>query len=559
MRRVLRGRGVASGVAVGRVLRIERGDLPLSPEPIPPAEVESEVARLGRAREAARDEISALRERVVQTLGETCASMLDAQRLILDDPGLLRATERGIRGEGVSASWALSRAVSEVARKFEAIDDLHFRERGGDLEEVHRRLQRLLADRPEPAAEGAGGPAVVVARALGPSDAAVLARAGIVGIATDLGGPTSHAAILAQALGLPAVVGTGSATSFARAGAGVVVDGDAGEIVFDPEPADLDRARARREAWLAREAVIAEGRDLPAATKDGVEVVLRANIEFAEELPSVIRFGARGVGLYRSEFLFLAHAPSFPGEEEHYRAYREIADKVAPHAAVIRTLDLGGEKYFHEVLEGEGETNPVLGLRAVRLCLSRPDVFRPQIRGILRAAAHGDVRVMIPLVTTAEEIREVRRILAEEAESLKADGKPCRGDMPVGIMVETPAAALTADLLARESDFLSLGTNDLIQYALAVDRGNASVAYLYDPLHAAVLRMIRGVAEAGRAAGIPVSLCGEMAADPALAPLLVGLGLRELSMQPRAIGAVRDSIRAMVAAEAERKAEEAIR
>ena len=540
---VLSGMGVSPGVAVGRIVRLVRGDLPRGPEPIPQDAVPRELERFEAAREAARAEIARVREQVVGLLGESCASMLDAQRLMLDDPGLVRATRRGIEAGPWSAAWALREAVAAVARKFEAIEDLRFRERGGDLEEVHHRLQRLLADAPEaPGMEGAG-PSVIVARSLGPSDAALLSRNRVTAIVADLGGPTSHTAILARALGIPAVTGVAGAVARARAGALALVDGDAGTAVFDPDPEALRVADRGREAWIAREAKVAEGRELPAVTRDGIEVVLRANIELAQELPAVIRFGARGIGLYRSEFLFLERAPALPTEEEHYRAYREICEKVAPHPAVIRTLDLGGEKYFHEVLGGP-ESNPVLGLRAIRLCLQRPEILRPQLRGLLRAAAHGDVRVLIPFVTTEGEVRELRRILAEEAGSLRAEGRPIRADLPVGIMIETPAAALTSDRLARAADFLSLGTNDLIQYALAVDRGNSAVSYLYDPLHPAVLRMIRTVVEAGRGRGVPVSLCGEMAADPALAVLLLGLGLRELSMPPRSIGAVREAVRA---------------
>lgn len=559
MRALLRGRGVSPGVAVGRILRLESEPAPSRRESIPEDRVESETARFHAAREAARGELHHLRERVRQSLGETCASMLDAQRLILDDPGLVHATEDGISRERVSAPWALHVAVRDMLRRFEEIENVYFRERGGDLDDVHARLQRLMAEQPrrEEAAQSSGGPTVVVARRLGPSDAGALARRGVIALASDLGGPTSHTAILAQALGIPAVVGVSGLAATTRTGDEIVVDGETGEVLVEPTAEDLRSASVRRDAWLEREAAMAAARDLPAVTRDGAHIVVRANIEFAEEVSAVLRFGARGVGLYRSEFLFLARAPELPSEEEHYRTYREIAERLAPHPAVIRTFDLGGEKYFHDVLE-TAEPNPVLGLRAVRLCLQRPEIFRPQIRGLLRAAAHGDVRVMIPLVTAPEEVREVRRILAEEARALREDGKPCRADLPLGIMVETPAAALTADLLAGEADFFSIGSNDLIQYALAVDRGNASVAYLYDPLHPAVLRMIRRVVEAGRGRGVPVALCGEMAADPTLAELLVGLGLREFSVQPRAVAGVRDAIRLVDVRRAEKLAEEAL-
>jgi phosphotransferase system enzyme I (PtsI) len=298
----------------------------------------------------------------------------------------------------------------------------------------------------------------------------------------------------------------------------------------------------RESAWVS-------ARELPAVTRDGVEVTLRANVEFLEEAAAAMRFGAAGIGLYRSEFLYVATAPDLLSEEEQLHTYRELAARVAPHPVVIRTLDLGGEKYFHDVLE-RAEPNPVLGLRGLRLCLRRPELFRPQLRALLRAAAGADLRILLPMVTTPAEVREVRRLLDRESDDLRSRGIPCRPNVTLGVMIETPAAAGIADLLAREADFLSVGTNDLIQYALAVDRGNPSVAPIYDPLHPAILRLLRFVLRAGAAAGVPVSLCGEMAADPALTPVLLGLGFRELSCPPRAIPPVRDAVRALVAADA---------
>ena len=399
------------------------------------------------------------------------------------------------------------------------------------------------------------GPIVVVAQAIGPSDTVALASKGVVALAADLGGPTSHAAILAQAFGLPAVVGLGHAACDVRVGEIVIVDGDRGEVVIDPDPARLVEARQRHDAWVTEESAWEAARDVPSVTKDGVEIVVRANIEFPDEADVAMRFGAKGIGLYRSEFLFIARAPSLPDEEDHYRTYRDVAERVAPYPAVIRTLDLGGEKYFHEVLD-RAEPNPVLGLRGLRLCLKRPEIFVPQLRALLRAAAHANLRILLPLVTTVDEVKEVRRILAREAATLQSVGADCRADVPLGVMIETPAAAMTADLLAKEADFLSIGTNDLIQYALAVDRGNPSVAALYEALHPAVVRMLRFVVRAGKSRGIPVTLCGEMAAAPDLIPTLLGLGLRELSCPPRAVPRVRDAIRTTEIATALREIEE---
>jgi len=554
--RVFRGVGVSPGVAVGRALPWHPGSEPQPQRtPRPGATPADEIGRFETARSAARDELRLLRARLMTTLGESHAAILDAQSLLVDDPALVVEVEESLRKDGVSASFAVHATIESYLARFNDIEDRYLRDRAGDLRDLQRRLVRLLEPVPGTDAPPPDGPIVVVAPAIGPSDTVALARDGVVALAADHGGPTSHTAILAQAFGLPAVIGLGDVASGVRVGAIVIVDGDRGEIVIDPEPARLVEARAQHDLWVTREDAWAATRDLPTVTRDGVEVILRANVEFPDEAAVAMRFGAAGIGLYRSEFLFVARAPHLPVEEDHYRTYRDLADRVAPHPVVVRTLDLGGEKYFHEVLE-RAEPNPVLGLRGLRLCLKRPEIFVPQLRALLRASAHANIRVLLPLVTSVEEIREVRRIMAREAETLRGAGAQCRPDVPLGVMIETPAAAMTADLLAREVDFLSIGTNDLIQYALAVDRSNESVSALYEPLHPAVLRMIRFVVRAAKAANVPLSLCGEMAASPELVPTLLGLGLRELSVPPRAVPRVREAIRTTEIARASREIEE---
>jgi phosphotransferase system enzyme I (PtsI) len=554
--RIFRGVGVSPGVAVGRALPWQPT---ASPEPQrrprPGAAPADELRRFEAARSAARDELCSLKARLMTALGESYASILDAQSLLVDDPSLIAEVEHRVRVDGVSASYAVHGAIDAYLARFESIEDRYLRDRAGDLKDFQRRMVRLLEPGGGTEAPPPDGPLVIVAQAIGPSDTVALARDGVVALAADLGGPTSHTAILAQAFGLPAVIGLGDAARAVRVGAIVVVDGDRGEVVVEPDAARLVDARARHDAWLTREDAWAASRDLPAVTRDGVEIVIRANIEFPDEAATAVRFGAHGIGLYRSEFLFVARAPKLPDEEDHYRTYSDLAARVAPHPVVVRTLDLGGEKYFHDVLE-RAEPNPVMGLRGLRLCLKRPHLFLPQLRALLRASAHANLRVLLPLVTSVEEVREVRGILAREAASLREAGIPCRPDVPLGAMIETPAAAMTADHLAREADFLSIGTNDLIQYTLAVDRGNPTVASLYEPLHPAVLRMLRFTIRSGRAAGVPVALCGEMAAAPALIPVLLGLGLRELSCPPRAVPRVREAIRATDLARAVRDIEE---
>ncbi|ANM28820.1 hypothetical protein ABI59_03160 [Acidobacteria bacterium Mor1] len=538
----LEGLGVSAGVAVGTAVLLHAQTVPVVPKPVPPERVADEIQRFHDARAQARKEIESLRERVRDQLGEQYAGILDAQLLIVDDRRLVSLTAQKIRIGRVSAGWALSEVSGEFLRAFDQVEDEYIRERGGELRDVQQRLLRILGGNQTPKTEMRDGPKVIVAHNLGPTDAIALAQQNVVGLATDVGGRTSHMAILAQALSLPAVIGLHDASSRVQDGDPLILDGDRGHLVLDPEPAEVDSARERIDAHLARETAMVAASGLPAITRDGVEVVLRANIEFPEEMRMAQRFGAQGIGLYRSEFLFLSRAPELPTEEEHYQTYLSIGQACDPHPAIIRSLDLGGEKYFHEVL-AQSEPNPVLGLRAIRLCLKRPDIFLPQLRGFLRAAAECRLQLMIPLVTRAEEITAVRQLLKEQAEILRAEGKAANPDVPLGIMIEVPAAALAADIFGQEADFFSIGTNDLIQYALAVDRGNESVSRLYEPLHPAVIRMIRMVVESADRNGIPVSLCGEMAADPRYAGLLVGLGLRELSIQPRSLGPVRQRIR----------------
>jgi len=553
--KVFHGMGVSPGVAVGRALPWNPASVPDPPRSRRPGvSADDELSRFAAARNAARTELRALKTRLQTTLGESYAAILDAQTLLVDDPALVAEVEHGIGNDGYSASFAVHATIEAYLLRFENIEDLYLRDRAGDLRDLQRRFARLLEPVPGTDAPPPEGPIVVVAQSIGPSDTVALARDGVVGLATDQGGPTSHSAILAQAFGLPAVIGLSDVARNVRVGEIVIVDGDRGEVVIDPEPTRLAEARLQHDLSASREDAWEATRDLPTVTRDGVAVTLRANVEFPDEAAVAMRFGADGIGLYRSEFLYVSRAPRLPDEEEHYRTYRDLAARVAPHPVVIRTLDLGGEKYFHEVLE-RAEPNPVLGLRGLRLCLKRPEIFVPQLRALLRAAAHADLRVLLPLVTSVEEVREVRKIMAREAQSLIAAHAQCRADVPLGAMIETPAAAMTADLLAREVEFLSIGTNDLIQYALAVDRGNPTVSALYERTHPAVLRMIRFVVRSAKAANVPLSLCGEMASDPDLVPTLLALGLRELSCPPRAVPRVREAIRTTEIARAVRELE----
>jgi phosphotransferase system enzyme I (PtsI) len=556
---VVEGMGVSSGVAVGRAYLLHAEPLPIVPDPVPPERVDSEIETFHRARERAAAELDQVKARIAEELGQSYAGIFDAQKLVLEDSHLVQETVKRIRVGRVSARWALKEVVDGLTRRFHAVEDEYIRERGGELLDVQRRLQRLL--RGETGSRRQlpdDGPLVVVAHAVGPSDAVLLAGRQVVGLATDVGGRTSHTAILAQALSLPAVVGLRDLSRRVRAGDPIVLDGDSGQVIVSPDPTATAEAEERRKLSQALESSMVGAAHAPAVTADGTEITLRANIEFPAEVERAIAFGAQGIGLYRSEFLFLSRAPAMPDDEDHANTYAEICAKMAPDPVVIRTFDLGGEKYSHHVMQSE-EVHPVLGLRGIRLCLRRHDIFLPQLRGLLRAAAiHDNLRIMLPLVTSAEEIREVRTLIEREAASLRSEGQAARADVPLGIMIEVPGAALAADSLAREADFFSIGTNDLVQYALAVDRRSDSMADRYQPTHPGVLRMIQYSVEAAREHGIPVSICGEMAADPRLVILLVGLGLRELSVQPRAIAGVREAVRALSLGDARGAAQNAL-
>ncbi len=555
----LRGIGVSAGIAIGRALVLEGPNVAIFRLDLPRGEADREVARLQRAVRRAWRQLRHLRDRVRSEAGEAYARVFEAQILILKDRSLHQETASLIRREDVNAEWAFHTVVGRYTQVFSQLGDQALKDRGTDIEDVEARVQAILtgSKRRHDLSELTDD-VIVVSSSLSPSDAAGLNREHVIGLAIDGGGPTSHTAIIASALGIPAVAGLRDASSRVRTGDILALDGASGLLVLSPPDEETAAWRDRRTRQAQRELDLMMLRDQPAVTREGLRVRLQANVELLEEMLAARRFGAEGVGLYRSEFLYLHEAPGLPDEEAHYRAYRELAERALPHDVVIRTLDLGGEKYFSTILERR-ETNPVLGLRGIRLCLKREDLFRSQLRGILRAAAHGKVRVMFPMVSGLHELRRARAVFDDVRRELLAERVPCDPEVPLGIMIEVPAAALIVDRLAPEVDFFSIGTNDLIQYSLAIDRGNESVSYLYQPLHPAILGLIRGVVEAAARAGRRVSVCGEMAASPVSAVVLIGLGITELSMNPAAIPTVKQVIRALSAADARALVEEALR
>ncbi len=532
----LLGIPASPGVAIGRVLPVDRRRARVPRYHVQPEQIDSEIARLDKA---VKDSVAQL-HLIRQSLGEgEQGAILEAHGMMADDPTLLEGSRQLIREELLNAEWALRRMVREMTEKLGS--EGYLADRRADLEEVCDRIvHNLIGEQPVGAAVPSED-SVIVAPDLATADAAVLLSSGkIKGLVTDFGSKTSHTAILARALEIPCVVGAGQASEIARAGDVIAVDGHTGEVLITPEPDEIVRFESLRAEAKSRDAALLEEKDLPALTLDGRRLNLFANIEFPEEVPSVLAHGGEGVGLYRTEFLYL-NREGLPSEEEHFRAYSGILKAMAPRPVVIRTLDLGGDKL--PVGQRSHEPNPALGLRAIRFTLRHPQLFRTQIRALLRASIHGEVRIMLPMVAAVGELREARAQIEAVRADLLREGVEVAAKIPVGIMIETPAAALAADRLAKECDFFSIGTNDLIQYSLAIDRGNRDVAYLYRPLHLGVLRLIQASVDGAKAAGIEVAMCGEMAGDPAYALVLLALGLDTLSVNPSDIPAVKRVIR----------------
>jgi phosphoenolpyruvate-protein phosphotransferase (PTS system enzyme I) len=555
---VLRGRGVSDGVAIGTTARLQSRDHEVFRFPVAESAIEDEVARFREAVAQTRREIQRTGEQVRRQVGEDLAGVFDAYDLILCDELYAGAIESCIRTDQVNAEWAVHRTATALGERFARIESEHLRERGDDLRDVTRYLFRALQGISHHELSEIPGGVIVIADELTPSEALRLGRQGIVGLALEGGGPNSHTAIVARALSLPLIVGIGPLGESLRDRQVAVLDGRDGTLIIEPDAATLERYRAEQRAITVFTESLARDRDLPAVTLDGAEVELLANIEFPDEIAEARRYGARGIGLYRSEFLYIEKSPNLPTEDEHYELFRTMLEELAPHPVIVRTFDLGGRKLAREVMDVD-EENPSLGLRGIRLTLARPKIFRTQLRALFRAAVHGDLWIMVPLVSCIEEVRKFRDFCQDVVRELDREGVAHRAEVPLGAMVEVPAAAWIADHLARELDFLSIGTNDLIQYTLAVDRSNEHVASLYQPLHPAILHTLRRVADAGANGGARISVCGEMAANPRYAPVLVGAGLRHLSMSPLSIPLVKDAIRRLDAAAAREFFDECLR
>lgn len=549
---------VGSGVVVGRVFVIHEGQPLRAPERlIDPADAPAELERFELARRTAIEELNAVHKAAAADMGDEAAKIFLFHIGALSDRAILGPIRRMIEEDGYAAEFAASESIGAMAKKFASHPDTTFATKVNDLHDLGARLIRHLTGSRARTMGHLAPNTVIVARDLTPSQTAAFDRSKVIGFATDLGGLTSHTAIVARALGLPAVVGLKELTRFARDGQEIAIDARRGQVVLDPDKLTLDNAARDQERADRSRISMSEDFEKPAITSDGVPIALMGNIEFPNEVDAVLGKGGSGVGLYRTEFLYLT-SDHEPTEEEHTQAYIDCVKRLGGKPLTIRTVDLGADKYTQKRSEVP-ERNPFLGLRSIRYCLQNTDMFRRQLRAILRASAHGPMRVMFPLVTNIAEFRQGKYFLHEAMEDLDDAGEAYDKQIPVGMMVEVPAAALQAASFAREVDFFSIGTNDLVQYTLAVDRINERVASMYTPIHPAVLKLIRDVSRVSRKADIPVSCCGESAAEPEFAALLIGLGVRTLSVTASSIPALKRAVRGLDSKRCERIAQKAIR
>jgi phosphoenolpyruvate-protein phosphotransferase (PTS system enzyme I) len=536
----LKGTGVSPGIAVGQALIVERDAAPVFRLILAPEEVEREVERLTRAVEASRAQLQAIKDRLSREAALPHAYIFDAHLLMLEDRLLRDRALAVIREDHVNAEWALRTVSDQLHALFNEFTDAYLRERSTDLDDVLGRIQLNLAGEADALSlSRLPRNVVLVASDLTPSQAAELDWKKVLAVATDVGSSTYHTAIIARSLAIPAVVGLKDATRRIPPGSLVVVDGTRGEVVVEPSSPTLAGFRATQERDRQEEQRLQGTRGLAAVTRDGVTARLQANVEFPEEAATALLYGAEGIGLFRSEYL-LGRAQRWPSEERQLEVYRRLLDQMRPYPVTVRTWDVGLEELAPG---GPSCPNPALGERALRLLRRSPEPFRVQLRALLRAAEHGPLRVMFPFAAGPADLHLALQILEEARAELRREGLPFREDVSVGLNLEVPSAALTADLLAPEVEFFSVGTNDLIQYLLAVDRADPRVSALYQPLHPAVLRIVHQLVQAAAVQGVPVSVCGEMAADPLPALLLFGLGVRELSMTPAAIPRVKAALR----------------
>ncbi|HCY1378883.1 TPA: phosphoenolpyruvate--protein phosphotransferase [Staphylococcus aureus] len=532
MSKLIKGIAASDGVAIAKAYLLVEPDLTFDKnEKV--TDVEGEVAKFNNAIEASKVELTKIRNNAEVQLGADKAAIFDAHLLVLDDPELIQPIQDKIKNENANAASALTDVTTQFVTIFESMDNEYMKERAADIRDVSKRVLSHILGVELPNPSMIDESVVIVGNDLTPSDTAQLNKEFVQGFATNIGGRTSHSAIMSRSLEIPAIVGTKSITQEAKQGDMIIVDGLNGDVIVNPTEDELIAYQDKRERYFADKKELQKLRDADTVTVDGVHAELAANIGTPNDLPGVIENGAQGIGLYRTEFLYMGR-DQMPTEEEQFEAYKEVLEAMDGKRVVVRTLDIGGDKEL-SYLNLPEEMNPFLGYRAIRLCLAQQDIFRPQLRALLRASVYGKLNIMFPMVATINEFREAKAILLEEKENLKNEGHDISDDIELGIMVEIPATAALADVFAKEVNFFSIGTNDLIQYTLAADRMSERVSYLYQPYNPSILRLVKQVIEASHKEGKWIGMCGEMAGDETAIPLLLGLGLDEFSMSATSI------------------------
>ncbi|HHM4107405.1 TPA: phosphoenolpyruvate--protein phosphotransferase [Staphylococcus aureus] len=532
MSKLIKGIAASDGVAIAKAYLLVEPDLTFDKnEKV--TDVEGEVAKFNSAIEASKVELTKIRNNAEVQLGADKAAIFDAHLLVLDDPELIQPIQDKIKNENANAATALTDVTTQFVTIFESMDNEYMKERAADIRDVSKRVLSHILGVELPNPSMIDESVVIVGNDLTPSDTAQLNKEFVQGFATNIGGRTSHSAIMSRSFEIPAIVGTKSITQEVKQGDMIIVDGLNGDVIVNPTEDELIAYQDKRERYFADKKELQKLRDADTVTVDGVHAELAANIGTPNDLPGVIENGAQGIGLYRTEFLYMGR-DQMPTEEEQFEAYKEVLEAMGGKRVVVRTLDIGGDKEL-SYLNLPEEMNPFLGYRAIRLCLAQQDIFRPQLRALLRASVYGKLNIMFPMVATINEFREAKAILLEEKENLKNEGHDISDDIELGIMVEIPATAALADVFAKEVDFFSIGTNDLIQYTLAADRMSERVSYLYQPYNPSILRLVKQVIEASHKEGKWTGMCGEMAGDETAIPLLLGLGLDEFSMSATSI------------------------
>ena len=551
---MIKGIAASNGIAIAKAYKLDMPDLTVTKQNT--TDVEGEIAKYNKAVEEVKKDLEVIKEAATKNLSADEAAIFDAHALVLSDPELQTQVEDKIRNENVDATYALDEVANLFIMMFEGMDDEYFKERAADIRDVSRRLVANLLGKELPNPALINEEVVIIAHDLTPSDTAQLNKNLVRGFATDIGGRTSHSAILARSMEIPAVVATNTITNDVKAGDIVILNGIDGEVIINPDQATVKEYETKRDEYVAYKNELKKMVNEKSVSTDGHHVELVANIGSPKDLDAVKENGAEGVGLYRTEFLYMESA-ELPTEEEQFEAYKAVLEGLQGKPVVVRTLDIGGDKEI-AAIDMPKEMNPFLGVRAIRLCFEREDIFRTQLRALLRASVYGDLRIMFPMIAVLEEFRKAKGILLEEKEKLVKEGIKVSDTIQVGIMIEIPAAAVLADQFAKEVDFFSIGTNDLIQYTFAADRMSSTINYLYQPFNPSILRLVKNVIDAAHKEGKWTGMCGEMAGEPLAAPLLLGLGLDEFSMSATSVLSQRKLIRSLSKKEMEELANKAL-